>query len=198
VGLTPATKNKWSAGWTKAWFYCKVPLHVCPQGGKSIHTLRSHMSALNFHTKPSIRDSGENLSDDAFVWASKNIGGRDIMEEFVSCGVWPLAAGVSVEHVKVDLTLVLKLKVRLPRFPMSREDEEDDTHLLTRVTQKARNIVGSYTCVERESCIASLPNNGCLNRVLKVVGVAYWPHPVPVFGEVLKKKSGCYKFWLSA
>jgi hypothetical protein len=51
----------------KAWFYCKLPLHVCPLCGKSIHALLSHMSALNIHTKPSIRDSGEDLSDDAFV-----------------------------------------------------------------------------------------------------------------------------------
>jgi hypothetical protein len=28
VGLTPAIKNKWSARWTKPWFYCKVPMHV--------------------------------------------------------------------------------------------------------------------------------------------------------------------------
>jgi hypothetical protein len=27
--LTPAIKNKWFAGWMKAWFYCKVPVHVC-------------------------------------------------------------------------------------------------------------------------------------------------------------------------
>jgi lysyl-tRNA synthetase class I len=33
--LTPAIKNKWSARWTKVWFYCKVPTHVCTQGGKS-------------------------------------------------------------------------------------------------------------------------------------------------------------------
>jgi hypothetical protein len=28
--LTPAIKNKWFSGWTKVWFYCKVPT----QGGK--------------------------------------------------------------------------------------------------------------------------------------------------------------------
>jgi hypothetical protein len=33
AGPVPTTKNKWSAGWMKAWFYCKVPLHPCPQGG---------------------------------------------------------------------------------------------------------------------------------------------------------------------
>jgi hypothetical protein len=34
VKLTPAIKDKWSSGWTKAWFYCKVPRHLCDQGGK--------------------------------------------------------------------------------------------------------------------------------------------------------------------
>jgi hypothetical protein len=28
VELTPAIKNKWSTGWMKAWFYCKVPLQA--------------------------------------------------------------------------------------------------------------------------------------------------------------------------
>jgi hypothetical protein len=32
-GLTLSTKNKWLTGWMKAWFYCKVPLHVCIGGG---------------------------------------------------------------------------------------------------------------------------------------------------------------------
>jgi hypothetical protein len=40
AGLTPATKNKWSAGWTKGWFYCTVPLHPCPRGGGgTVHAL---------------------------------------------------------------------------------------------------------------------------------------------------------------
>jgi hypothetical protein len=67
AGLTPAMKNKWSAGWMKAWFYCKVPLHPCPQGGKTIHALRSHMSALNFRMKLSVQDSVRDLSDNSFV-----------------------------------------------------------------------------------------------------------------------------------
>jgi hypothetical protein len=67
VGLTQAVKNKWPVGWTKAWFYCKVPLHACSQGGKSVRALRSHMSYLNFRTKPSFNCADDDLSDDAFV-----------------------------------------------------------------------------------------------------------------------------------
>jgi hypothetical protein len=41
---------------------------------------------------------------------------------------------------------------------------------------------------EHKACIASLPNNDCLNRVLEVVGVAYGPRLVLVSTEVLKKR----------
>jgi hypothetical protein len=36
VKLTLAIKNKWTSGWMKAWFHCKVSAHVCPQGGKRV------------------------------------------------------------------------------------------------------------------------------------------------------------------
>jgi hypothetical protein len=50
--LTLAIKNKWSTGWMNAWFYYKVPLHVCSQGGKSMHALRLYMSGLRFRMEP--------------------------------------------------------------------------------------------------------------------------------------------------
>jgi hypothetical protein len=116
-------------------------LHICLHGGKTIHALRSHMSALNFLMKPLVKECGVDLSNDAFILASRNIRGRDAVEEFVSCGVSPLAAGVSFEHVTVDFTLVSQLKEHLPRFPLFREVEEDDASSLARVKQATRNNV---------------------------------------------------------
>jgi hypothetical protein len=110
------------------------------------------------------------------------------VEEFVSCGVWLLSASVDFEHVKVDLTSVSWLKVPLPRFPLFHKDGEDDTRLLVRVKQEARNIIDNYTCTEHEACIASLTNNGCLNHMLEIAGVAYGPRSVPISPEVLKKR----------
>jgi hypothetical protein len=57
--------------------------------------------------------------------------------------------------------------------------------------------VGYYTHTEHEACIASLQNNGHLNRVLKLVGVAYEPRPVPVSTEVFKKRMLLGRFWPS-
>jgi hypothetical protein len=143
------------------------------------------MSTLNFRTKPTISNTAQDLNDDAFVWASQNIGGRDAVEAFVSSGVWLLSAGVDFEHVKVDFTSVSQLKIPLPNLPLCREDE---VQFLMRVEQEARNIVGGYTRTEHEACIASIPNNGRLNRVLEIGGLSYGPRPVPVSAEALKKR----------
>jgi hypothetical protein len=147
------------------------------------------MSALKFHTKPSFNCPDDDLSDSAFVWASKSIGGRDAVEEFISCGVWPLAAGIDFEQVKIGETPISKLNVPLPRFPLRHEDDEDDIVFLVRVEQEARVIVGSYMGTEHEACIDSLRNNGRLNRVLEITRVAYGPCPAPVYAEVLKKRT---------
>jgi hypothetical protein len=133
VGLVPAKKNKWSTGWIKAWFNCMVPQHPCPRDGKTVHALCSHMSALNFRTKPISSDTAQDLNDDAFVWASQNIRDRDDVEEFLSCGVWLLSAGVDFEHVKVDFTPISRLKIPLPNFPLRREGEKDGVRFLKRV-----------------------------------------------------------------
>jgi hypothetical protein len=52
--LTIVVKNKWSSGWTGAWFYCKVPIHSSPQGEKGVYAMCSHMSALDYETEPPV------------------------------------------------------------------------------------------------------------------------------------------------
>jgi hypothetical protein len=131
-------------------------MHVCPRGGKYVHALRSHMSTLKFDMKPSFNCPDDDLSDRAFVWASKCINGRDAVEEFVPCVAWPQAASVDFEHEIVGEMPVSKLKVPLPRFSLRRQDDEDDTELLARVQQEARVIMGSYTHTEHKACIAGL------------------------------------------
>jgi hypothetical protein len=179
--LTLAIKNKWTTGWTKAWFRCKVPLHVFSQGGKSVHDLRSHMSGLHFRTESPFDCPDNDLSDAAFVWASKFIRGRDAVEEFVPCSVRPLGASVSFDQVLIGVTPVLKLKVPVPDFVASHKDDEDDVKFLARVELDAKVIAGSCTHSEHDSCITGLHNEGHLNRVLGLTGVAYGPHSVPDF-----------------
>jgi hypothetical protein len=65
--LNQAVKNKWATGWTQAWFYYKVPAHVCPQGSKSVHVLRSHLCTLDFWMESPIDCPYDDLGDAAFI-----------------------------------------------------------------------------------------------------------------------------------
>jgi hypothetical protein len=95
--LTHAVKNKWSTGWMKAWFYCKVSAHVCPQGGKSGHGLRSHLCGLDFRMEPLVDCPDDDLGDVTFVKVAGSFRGRDVVEEYLACGMHPLSANVSFE-----------------------------------------------------------------------------------------------------
>jgi hypothetical protein len=119
--------------------------HQSPQGGKTIHTLRSHMIALKFFMEPPVDCPDTNAGDVAFVKVTDAIRGRDAIEEFLECGLYSLPANFSLRKVGDGVTLVLKLGVPLPMFNAVHFDDEDDTNFLARVELEAENIVGSYS-----------------------------------------------------
>jgi hypothetical protein len=164
--------TKWSTGWTKTWFYCKVPVHVCSQGGKAAHALRSHMCSLDFHTMSPFDCADDDSGDIAFVRATKFIVGRDAVEEFLACGVYSLAANVGFDRVVAGVTPVSKLKMPPPKFMAACKHDEDDIYFLVRIELDTEGIVASYTRVEHNACITSLRNRVHLNRVFELVE---WP-----------------------
>jgi hypothetical protein len=175
--LTPAIKNKWSVGWTKAWFYCKVPTHMCAQGGEAMYHLHSHMCSLDFRTEPPFHCHNNNSVDAAFVRATKFIRGRDAVEEFVACGMHPLAIVVGFDKVATLMTPASRLRVPLPKYEAVHKDDEDNVQFLARVELEAEGIMGSCTRLEHDACVVN--NRGSLNRVFELAEVAYGPQPEP-------------------
>jgi hypothetical protein len=70
-----------------------------------MHGLRSHMSGLRYCTEPLFDCPDDDLSDDAFVWTSKFIGARDVVEEFVT----PLVYCSSCHDPTVTHYVILKV-----------------------------------------------------------------------------------------
>jgi hypothetical protein len=105
--------------------------------------------------------------------------------------VYQLAANVDFDRVVVDVSLVSKLKMPLPKFVAARKYDEDDVQFLARIELEAEGMMGSYTHLEHNTCITSLRNGGHLNHVFELVGVDYRPRPVPssdAFTESSKKR----------
>jgi hypothetical protein len=102
-------------------------------------------------------DSG----DVAFVQVTKIIKGHDAVEEFISCVMYPLAGGTDFDGVAMRITPVSKLKVPLPKFTaVQKDDNKDDVQFLVRVELEAEDIVGSYTKLENDACLAHVRNRG--------------------------------------
>jgi hypothetical protein len=165
--LTIAIKNKWSEGWMRAWFYCKVSLLRCPNPmqGKSVYVLPSIMAPLDFSIDPSFECADDDFRDLAFVHATGLIGGWDAVEEYLACGLFPLSASFGFIEIADGETPMSKVTLPLPKLPSAKLDGETDDHFLAKVELGTENVLGSYSHAEHDACIQALPNGGWLNRV---------------------------------
>jgi hypothetical protein len=105
--LSLAIKNKWSGGWTKAWFYCQVLFHRTSKGEKSVFALWLQMRVLDYTVERDVECLDNNVNGVAFVLTTATIGGRDAVKEFLACGMCPLASDHFLAKVETDAKNVL-------------------------------------------------------------------------------------------
>jgi hypothetical protein len=113
--LAPTMRNKWAGDWDGNWFYCRVPEEQTTDAwGKGNYLLSSTMTPLNYLMEAPSACGLDNTNVAAFVEATSIIRGRDAVEEFLSCGLWPLSEkfGFKVETMESTLSKVV--------VPMSR------------------------------------------------------------------------------
>jgi hypothetical protein len=173
--LTVAVQNNWSRAWTQALFYCKVHLIqiVSPRRGKGIFTLHSYMTRLDFVMEPSFQCPDDEAGEVAFIKATRAIGGRDAVEEYMACGLFPLSASFSLGEIAEGETLVLKLAVPLPKFPVARRPEEMNYGFWAKVELAAVHVLGRYARGEHMVWVESVPNGGRVNKVFEQAGLPY-------------------------
>jgi hypothetical protein len=174
-----AITNKWSSGWTKSWFYCRVPCRWSSEGGKSVHALHSQMSVLDYAIEPKVECLDNDPNDAAFVRATATIGGRDGVEDYVACKLYPLAASFVFESVPLGMTPVSKVDTPLPLFVVGNAAAEHAIHVLVEVETEAKKVLGSFRPKEHDALrMANIPNGGHLNWILEQMGMSYTPRPL--------------------
>jgi hypothetical protein len=178
--LSLVIKNKWSSGWTKLWFYYRVPCRRSLEGSKSMYALHSWMSELDYAVKTEVECPDHDLNDAAFVRVTATIGGRDAVKEYVACKMNPLAIGFIFKSVPLGMTPMSKVETPLPLFVVGNIDVEHDDHVLAEIETEADKVLGSFRLKEYDGmCMANIPNDGHLSRVLEQMVVPYAPHPLP-------------------
>jgi hypothetical protein len=133
----------------------------------------------------------DEAGDMAFIKATRTISGRDVVEEYMASGIFPLLVSFNLGEIAEGETLVLKLPVPSPEFPVARCSEEMNDGFWARVELAATNVVGRYVHGEHKACVEMVPNGGRVNRVLEQADLPYEPHLEPgseVCKEATKKR----------
>jgi hypothetical protein len=133
----------------------------------------------------------EEVSDAAFVKVTHTIGGRNVVEEYMSCKLFLLLVNFGLGEVTDGETHVSKLSAHMSDFPVAGLPEETNNRFRKSVELVAANVVGRYTRGEHKVCIEVLPNQCRVNWVFEHVGVPYGPRLEPSFEaseEAAKKR----------
>jgi hypothetical protein len=130
-------------------------------GGKGSYLLRSTMTRLSYLTKtPSCGPKDANFV--AFIEATSIIRGHDVVEEFLTCGLWPLSEkfGFKVETREYPLS---KVVVLIAQVDAAIGTEESGAKFEARIVHAANLLVGNYNVAEHKAYQGLL--HGRLNRI---------------------------------
>jgi hypothetical protein len=119
----------------------------------------------------------------AFAEATTIIGGRDAVEEFLACGIWPLTEGWEFLVVKQESKVV----VPMPKVTATIKNQEMGSDFEARIAATANQLVGNYSIMKHNACV--MLQHGWLNRVFELAGMSY-QHRLEPIARTTKKMLG--------
>jgi hypothetical protein len=122
--------------------------------------------------------SNNDPNDASFVWVAATIEGRDAVENYVACKIFPLAASFGFESVPLGMTPMSKVKIPLPLFAVGTIAAEHANHFSAEVETEAERVLVSFRPREYVALrVVNILNGGHLNHVLEQMGVSYFSYP---------------------
>jgi hypothetical protein len=116
-----------------------------------VHALHSRMGVLDYAVEPEVECANYDPNDAAFIRATVAIGGRDVVEEYVACMMYPLGASFGFESVTLEATPMSKVETPLPVFVMGNVAVEHADHVLVEVDREVDEVLGSFRPKEHDA-----------------------------------------------
>jgi hypothetical protein len=172
VELVPCARNKWG-NWYDYWFYVA--------GGEVEDLLGLPAAVICSHCYvafPPFEVAEDDSDEGALRCAARMSSGRDLVEEFIGYGVWPLAHGWALGEVcPRQMPSLGEQLVRSPAFALDLRGRDPAT-FVREVEDGAVRIVGHY--VPRTKALQSWDIRGSnvrLNRVFELNRLQYDGYP---------------------
>ena len=165
----------------KYWFYAKIesprpdsPSEVYyPLVSKVEMFEHTYQSGFNSHS-PEFKSCMT-----AFKATSKAYGGRDLVEEFIAAGIWPLSPGWYPFSLKRERFSCLAYEINCPVLGLVKPKAVNEHSLVSEVERDACTLLGPWNRREYDSLVAICKHAGRINRCFKVMNVNYESQPVP-------------------
>jgi hypothetical protein len=118
------------------------------------------------YTTPYIhRTVGFRIYESAFHLASKILGGRDIIEEFVAANIWPISYGwAPTEILFFDVNWVAQ-DVPFPRFGIQLSEDQNTDDFMDEIEKKVNAMIGESTMNEYKAFKNLVKHKKRINRV---------------------------------
>jgi hypothetical protein len=172
VELVPCARNKWG-NWWDYWFYVSEA-EVEDHPGLPAAIMCSHY----YVAYPPFEVAEDDENERALRIAARTSSGRDLVEEFIGYGVWPLAHGWALGEVcPREMPSLGGRKVRSPLFALDVRGW-DPAAVVREAEDGAVRIVGRYvpkTEAQRSWDIRG--SNDRLNRVFELNCLSYGGYP---------------------
>jgi hypothetical protein len=170
--LVPCARNKWG-NWWDYWFYVSGS-EVEDLPGLPAAVMCSHCYVVF----PPFEVAEDDEEEGALRCAARMSSGRDLVEEFIGYGVWPLAHGWALSKVcPRQMPKLGQQLVRSPAFALELRGR-DPAVFVHAVEDGAVRIVGRYA--PRTESLRSWDIRGCnvrLNRVFELNYSRYGGYP---------------------
>jgi hypothetical protein len=172
VELVPCARNKWG-NWWDFWFYVSEGT-VEDHPGLPVAVMCSH----HYTTYPQFEVAEDDEDEGALRCAARMSSGRDLVEEFIGYGVWPLVHGWALGEVcPREMPSRGRQLVRSPAFALDLRGR-DPTAFVREAEDGAARIVGRY--VSRTEGLRRWDirgSNDRLNRVFELNRLPYGVYP---------------------
>jgi hypothetical protein len=170
--LVPCARNKWG-NWWDFWFYISEG-EVEDHPGLPVAVMCSHY----YVAYPQFEVAEDDEDEGALRCAARMSSGRDLVEEFIGYGVWPLAHGWALGEVcPREMPSLGGHRVRSPAFALDLHGR-DPAAIVHEAEDGATRIVGRY--VPRTESLWSWDIRGSnvrLNRVFELNCLPYGGYP---------------------
>jgi hypothetical protein len=172
VELVPCARNKWG-NWWNYWFYVSEA-EVEGRSGLPVAIMCSHC----YVAYPPFEVAEDDENERALRIAARTSSGRDLVEEFIGYGVWPLVHGWALGEVcPREMPSLGGRKVRSPLFALDVRGR-DLAAVVREAEDGAVRIVGRY--VPKTEALWSWDirgSNDRLNRVFELNRLPYGGYP---------------------